>query len=99
MTASKESRLVGKLHLAGDGHGFGEFVADADSHVLLGAGLLCKSAGELIHLPAYLIEHEETAHAGSMAEYYHPTKTEIVGSIIDSLCAAFGETPPRRSDE
>ena len=99
VTASKESRLVGKLHLAGDDFGFGEFVADADSHVLLGAGLLCKSAGELIHLPAYLIEHEETAHAGSMAEYYHPTKTEIVGSIIDSLCAAFGETPPRRSDE
>jgi len=99
VTASKDSRLVGKLHLAGDKFGFGEFVADADSHALLGAGLLCKSAGELIHLPAYLIEHQQTAHAGSMSEYYHPTKTGIVGSIIDSLCAALGQTPPRRSDE
>lgn len=98
-TASHESRLIGKLHLAGDRFGFGELIADADNHVLLGAGLLCKSAGELIHLPAYLIEHQETAHAGSMSEYYHPTKTEIVGNMIDSLCATFGESPPRRADE
>ena len=90
---------MGKLHLAGDRFGFGEFFADADTHVLLGAGLLCKSAGELIHLPAYLIEHQETAHQGAMVEYYHPTKTEIVGSIIDSLCRTFGERPPRRADE
>jgi len=98
-TATREARLVGKLHLAGDVFGCGELVADADTHVLLGAGLLCKSAGELIHLPAYLIEHQETAHAGAMNEYYHPTKTEIVGGMIDSLCAGFGETPPRRADE
>ncbi len=98
-TATKESRLVGKLHLAGDRFGFGEFVADSDTHVLLGAGLLCKSAGELIHLPAYLIEHQETVHEGAMVEYYHPTKTEIVGGIIDSLCQTFGERPPRRADE
>ena len=98
-TASRESRLVGKLHLAGDDHGFGEMVADADTHVLLGTGLLCKSAGELIHLPAYLIEHQETAHAGALCEFYHPTRTEIVGGMLDSLCARFGETPPRRADE
>ena len=99
VTASRESRLVGKLHLSGDDMGFGEFVADADTHVLLGAGLLCDDAGELIHLPGYLIEHQETAHTGSTAEYYHPTKTEIVGGIIDDLCAAFGETTLRRADE
>ncbi len=98
-TASRESRLTGRLHLAGDKFGFGELIADADTHVLLGAGLLCKSAGELIHLPAYLIEHQETAQAGSMNEYYHPTKTEIVGNMIDDLCAGFGESPPRRADE
>ena len=98
-TASRQSRLIGKLHLAGDKFGFGELIADADSQVLLGAGLLCKSAGELIHLPAYLIEHQETVRAGSMSEYYHPTKTEIVGNMIDDLCADFGESPPRRADE
>jgi len=99
VVASRESHLVGKLHLAGDDMGFGAFVADADTHVLLGAGLLCDSAGELIHLPAYLIEHQETAHTGAMAEYYHPTKTEIIGGIIDDLCAEFGEMTPRRADE
>lgn len=98
-TATGESRLVGKLHLAGDDLGFGEMIADADTHVLLGTGLLCKAAGELIHLPAYLIEHHATAHDGARSEYYHPTKTEIVGSLVDSLCARFGETPPRRADE
>jgi pyruvate/2-oxoglutarate dehydrogenase complex dihydrolipoamide dehydrogenase (E3) component len=98
-TASRESRFVGKLHLAGDELGFGELVADLDTHVLLGAGLLCKSAGELIHLPAYLIEHCETAHAGAMSEFYHPTKSELVGGMLDSLCKRFGESPPRRADE
>lgn len=98
-TASRESRLVGKLRLAGDELGLGEMVADADTHVLLGTGLLCKSAGELIHLPAYLIEHQATAHSGAMSEFYHPTKSEIVGAMLDSLCARFGETPPRRADE
>lgn len=98
-TASRESSLVGKLHLAGDRFGIGELIADADTHVLLGAGLLCKSAGELIHLPAYLIEHQETAHEGGMSEYYHPTKTEIIGNLLDSLCARFGEQPLRRADE
>ena len=29
----------------------------------------------------------------------YPTKTEIVGGIIDRLCASFGETTPQRSDE
>ena len=61
--------------------------------------MLCKSAGELIHLPAHMIEHRETAHTGAMSEFYHPTKTEIVGGMLDSLCADFGETPPRRADE
>lgn len=97
ITSAKESRLVGKLHLAGDDMGFGEFVADPETQLLLGAGLLCKDAGELIHLPAYLIEHQHTVHDGALAEYYHPTKMEIVSSIIDRLCADLGQVPPRRS--
>jgi len=99
ITRSKESRLVGKLHLAGDDMGFGEFVADTETHRLLGAGLLCKNAGELIHLPAYLIEHQHTVHDGALAEYYHPTKMEIVSGIIDRLCASLGQMPPRRSNQ
>ncbi|MFQ5744201.1 MAG: dihydrolipoyl dehydrogenase family protein [Acidobacteriota bacterium] len=99
VTASMESRLVGKLHLAGDELGIGEFVADADDHRLLGAGLLCKDADNLIHLPAYLIEHQHTVHEGAMAEYYHPTKTEMVSGIIDRLCTDLGQRPLRRADE
>lgn len=99
VSASKESRLVGKLHLAGDDHGFGEFIADAGDHRLLGAGLLCDDAGELIHLPAYAIDHQHTVHEAAGAEYYHPTKTEIVASIFDRLCLRLGGRPWERADE
>lgn len=88
--ASKESRLVGKLHLAGDDLGFGEFAADRETGRLVSAGLLCDDAAEMIHLPAFLIEHDRTVHEGAEAEYYHPTKIEIVGSILDRLCDALG---------
>ena len=65
---AKDSRLVGKLHLGGDDHGFGEFIADVESHRLLGAGLLCDDASNLIHLPAFLIDHRHTVHDGAAAE-------------------------------
>lgn len=97
--ASKESRLIGKLHLAGDDHGFGAFIADRDDHRLLGAGLLCDGASDLIHLPAYMIDHEHTVHVGAAAEYYHPARIEIVASILDDLCRQLGGVPPRRADE
>lgn len=95
----KESRLVGKLHLAGDDHGFGEFIADTESHELLGAGLLCDQASEMIHLPGYLIDHRHTVHQGAEAEYYHPTRIEIVSAIFDAMCARLGGHPPERADE
>ncbi|NKB88624.1 MAG: hypothetical protein GKS06_10425 [Acidobacteria bacterium] len=95
----KESRLVGKLHLAGDDHGFGEIMADADTHQLLGAGLLCDHASDLIHLPAYLIDQEHTVYNGVNAEYYHPTRIEIVAEILDGLCRDLGGKPPKRADE
>ena len=95
----KESRLVGKLHLGGDEHGFGEFIADADTHELLGAGLLCHGASDMIHLPGYLIDHQHTVHDGAAAEYYHPTRIEIVSGIFDRLCRRLGGAPPRRADE
>ncbi len=99
VTASKESRLVGKLHLVGDDTGFGQFWADTDTHRLVGAGLLCDGAADLIHLPGYLIDHEHTVHDGASAEYYHPTRIEIVSGILDRLCDQLGERTPRRADE
>lgn len=98
ITARKESRLVGKLHLAGDDHGFGEFHADASDGRLLGAGLLCDGAADLIHLPAYMISHGHTAHDGAAAEYYHPARVEIVSGLLDRLCKTLGGKPPRRAD-
>ncbi len=99
VTASKESRLVGKLHLGGDDEGFGEFVGDAQDHRLLGAGLLCQDAGELIHLPAYLIENRHDLYQAASAEYYHPTRIEIVSGIFDKLCREMGGTPFCRAPE
>ncbi len=72
VSASAESRDIGKLHLAGDDSGFGEFWADAKTGRLIGAGLLCSDAANLIHLPAYAIDHEHTIDQLEDAEYYHP---------------------------
>lgn len=98
-TARKESRLVGKLHLAGDDLGFGELVADAEEHTVIGAALLCDDAANLIHLPAYLIEHDQTVHEAARGEYYHPTRIEIVTSMIDDLCRQLGGRPFCRAPE
>ena len=99
VTASAESRDVGKLLLAGDDLGFGEFVADAETRRLLGAALLCDDASNLIHLPAYAIDHEQTVDELTAAEYYHPTKMEIVSEIGDALCRALGGKPFCRAQE
>lgn len=99
VTASAESRDIGKLHLAGDDFGFGEFSADAKTAKLISAGLLCSDAANLIHLPAYAIDHEHTVHQLEDAEIYHPTKIEIVAEIGDQLCRKFGGRPFGRAEE
>ncbi len=99
VTASAESCDVGKLRIAGDDLGFGEFAADAQTGKLLSAGLLCDDASNLIHLPAYAIDHEHTAHQLEDAEFYHPTKTEIITEIGDQLCRKLGGSPFARAEE
>ena len=99
ISASAESREIGKLHLAGDDFGFGEFWADARNARLVSAGLLCRDASNLIHLPAYAIDHEHTINQLEDAEYYHPTKIEIVSEIGDALCRKIGGHPFARADE
>ncbi|HMJ06039.1 MAG TPA: hypothetical protein VK474_07260, partial [Chthoniobacterales bacterium] len=85
--------------LAGDDDGLGELIADAADGRLLGAGLLCDDASNLIHLPAYAIDHGHTVHDLVQAEYYHPTKMEIVSEMGDALCRKLGGTPFCRARE
>ena len=99
VSACAESRDIGKLHLAGDDSGFGEFWADAKTGRLIGAGLLCSDAANLIHLPAYAIDHEHTIDQLEDAEYYHPTKIEIIAEIGDALCRKLGGHPFARAEE
>jgi pyruvate/2-oxoglutarate dehydrogenase complex dihydrolipoamide dehydrogenase (E3) component len=99
VTAMAESRDVGKLHLAGDDLGIGEFAADARTGLLLSAGLLCNDASNLIHLPAYAIDHQHTAIQLEDAEFYHPTKAEIIAEIGDELCRKLGGHPFARAEE
>jgi pyruvate/2-oxoglutarate dehydrogenase complex dihydrolipoamide dehydrogenase (E3) component len=99
VSASAESRDIGKLHLAGDDYGFGEFWADRKTGRLLCAGLLCDDADNLIHLPAYAIDHEHTIYQLADAEYYHPTKIEIISEIGDQLSRRLGGHPFARAEE
>jgi len=99
VSAAAESRDIGKLHLAGDDYGFGEFWADKKTARLISAGLLCNDASNLIHLPAYAIDHEHTVHELQDAEFYHPTKIEIIAEIGDALCRKLGGHPFARAEE
>jgi mercuric reductase len=99
VSASAESSDVGKLHLAGDDFGFGEFSADTRTGLLMSAGLLCNDASNLIHLPAYAIDHEHTIYQLEDAEYYHPTKIEIISEIGDALSRKLGGQPFARAEE
>jgi mercuric reductase len=99
VSALAESRDIGKLHLAGDDSGFGELWADVKTGRLIGAGLLCNDAANLIHLPAYAIDHEHTIHQLEDAEFYHPTKIEIIPEIGDALCRKLGGHPFARAGE
>jgi mercuric reductase len=99
VSASAESSDVGKLHLAGDDFGFGEFSADAKTGLLMSAGLLCNDASNLIHLPAYAIDHEHTIYQLEDAEFYHPTKIEIISEIGDALSRKLGGHPFARAEE
>jgi pyruvate/2-oxoglutarate dehydrogenase complex dihydrolipoamide dehydrogenase (E3) component len=99
MSASAESKDIGKLHLAGDDSGFGEFWAHRKTGRLLSAGLVCQDASNLIHLPAYAIDHEHTVYQLEDAEYYHPTKIEIIAEIGDALCRKLGGHPFARAEE
>ncbi|MGI8438339.1 MAG: dihydrolipoyl dehydrogenase family protein [Chthoniobacterales bacterium] len=98
-SASAESSDIGKLHLAGDDFGFGEFWADTKDGRLISAGLLCQDAANLIHLPAYAIDHLHTVYQLEDAEFYHPTKIEIVSEIGDALCRKLGGHPFARAAE
>jgi mercuric reductase len=99
LSAAAQSRDIGKLHLAGDDCGFGEFWADRKTRRLISAGLLCDDASNLIHLPAYAIDHEHTIDQLQDAEYYHPTKIEIIAEIGDELCRKLGGHPFARAEE
>jgi mercuric reductase len=93
VSVAVESRDVGKLLLEGDSVGLGELYADKASGQLLGAGLLCRGASDLIHLLAYAIDHQHKVHELVDAEFYHPTRMEIVAELGDALCRRFGGTP------
>lgn len=99
ISASAESRDIGMLHLAGDDFGLGEMAVDANTGELVSAGLLCADASNLIHLPAYAIDHGHTIHQLEDAEYYHPTKIEIIAEIGDQLCRKLGGHPLARAQE
>ena len=50
-------------------------------------------------MPAYAIDHEHTVDQLANAEYYHPTKIEIVSDLADELCSTLGGTPYCRAEE
>lgn len=83
--------------IAGAERSFVKVVAAADSHVLLGAQLMCERASDLIGELAVGIANGLTLEQAHAAMHGHPTFGEAIGeALLDALGRAVHAAPRRR---
>jgi len=76
---------LGKAILMGANHGYVKVLADPRSGRILGAEIVGKDAGELIHCFATPVTMRATVHDMLRAPWYHPTLSEIVTYPLEEL--------------
>jgi len=79
----------GKSILMEAKHGFVRLFAEKPTGKILGAEIVSKDAGELIHALSVAVSHELTAASLLQTHWYHPTLSEIISypleDIVDEL--------------
>ncbi len=82
----------GKSILMEAKHGFVRVFAEKPTGKLLGAEIVSKDAGELIHALSVAVSHGLTAESLLQTHWYHPTLAEIISypleDIVDELAEA-----------
>jgi pyruvate/2-oxoglutarate dehydrogenase complex dihydrolipoamide dehydrogenase (E3) component len=82
----------GKSILMEAKYGFVKVIADSTTGRVLGAELVGKDAGELIHIFSVAVTMRSTVHDLLRAHWYHPTLAEIVTYPLEELAEAL---PPQ----
>ncbi len=74
----------------GDARGFVRIVTDMDSGTLLGAEIVGRDAGELIHLPGLDFGSADALRRLAGMAYNHPTRAEEILNATETLAAKWG---------
>jgi pyruvate/2-oxoglutarate dehydrogenase complex dihydrolipoamide dehydrogenase (E3) component len=100
LSASYPFNDHGKSILMDANYGYVKVVAEPESGRLLGAEIVGKDAGELIHVFSTPLAMRATVFDLLRAPWYHPTLAEIVTypleEIADKINQAAAVTPPPR---
>jgi dihydrolipoamide dehydrogenase len=86
-TAKALTGANGKCLVEGSESGYLKLVVDADTHVILGAQLVCPRATDLVAELALAISLGCTAEQLASVIHPHPTVSELVSSAARSLKA------------
>lgn len=86
----------GKSLISKEERGFVKVVADAETHRILGAQMMCARATDMIGEFGTAIANRLTAEEMLLAMRAHPTYNEAVGEALEELCGGSIHTVPRR---
>jgi len=81
----------GKSILMDENYGFVKVVADPDDGRILGAEIVGRDAGELIHCFSGPIAMRATVHDLLQAPWYHPTLAEIITYPLEEIAEKIAE--------
>jgi pyruvate/2-oxoglutarate dehydrogenase complex dihydrolipoamide dehydrogenase (E3) component len=93
--ASHPFNDLGKAILMGANHGYVKVLAHPRSGRILGAEIVGKDAGELIHCFSTPVAMRATVHDMLGAPWYHPTLAEIVTYPLEELAEKAQEAAAR----
>ena len=78
-------KRVGRAREAGETQGFMKVLADADTKELLGAAILGLNGDEIVHSLLDVMYAKRPYTTISRAVHIHPTVTELVPTLLQSL--------------
>ncbi len=85
LTAKRAMQRVGRAVESGETQGFMKVIVDADTNRLLGASILGMNGDEVVHSLLDVMAANQPYTAISRTVHIHPTVTELVPTLLQSL--------------